>query len=87
MRYILNTHQHGDHTGGNQKSMENAEIIAHRNARANMVRGAQPGLPRITFNDETSVFGGKEVKGRYCGRGHTNGDAVIDSGPSRASHG
>lgn len=37
-----------------------------------------PGVPRISFNDETEVFlGGKEVRARYFGRGHTNGDAVI----------
>jgi cyclase len=87
VRYILNTHQHGDHTGGNQKLMENAEIIAHRNARANMVRAAKPGLAQITFNDETSVFlGGKEVRARYCGRGHTNGDAVIYFPAHRVVH-
>ena len=56
----------------------NAEIIIQKNARANMVTGKQPGLPRITFTDESQVFlGGKEVLARYLGRGHTNGDAVI----------
>ena len=39
--------------------------------------GTPIGLPRITFSDETSVFlGGKEVRAKYFGRGHTNGDAV-----------
>ena len=58
--------------------MENADIIIHGNARDNRVKGSQPGLPRITFRDETSVFlGGKEVQARHYGRGHTNGDAVI----------
>jgi len=43
-----------------------------------MVAGKQPGLPRITFADETQVFaGGKEVVARHVGRGHTNGDAMI----------
>jgi glyoxylase-like metal-dependent hydrolase (beta-lactamase superfamily II) len=49
--------------------------------------GSQPGLPRITFGDETSVFlGGKEVRARYCGRGHTNGDAVIYFPAHRVLH-
>jgi hypothetical protein len=79
LRYVLNTHQHGDHTGGNAKMLDaSVEILAQKNARANMVAGKMPGLPRITFNDETEVFlGGKEVRARYFGRGHTNGDAVI----------
>jgi glyoxylase-like metal-dependent hydrolase (beta-lactamase superfamily II) len=37
-----------------------------------------PGLPHITFTDESQVFlGGREVVARYLGRGHTNGDAVV----------
>src|SRR5437868_3767161 len=52
VKYILNTHQHGDHTGGNEKMLATAEIIAHRNARLNMVEAKMPGIPRISFNDE-----------------------------------
>ena len=88
IRYVLNTHQHGDHTSGNEAMMAaNAEIVIHKNARANMVTGKQPGLPRITFTDETQLFlGGKEVRARYFGRGHTNGDAMIFFPSERALH-
>jgi len=78
IKYVLNTHQHGDHTGGNHLLMTSAEIVAHQNARANMAKGNQPGLPRVTFSDSAAVtLGGKEVRARYFGAGHTNGDAVI----------
>ena len=78
VRYVLNTHHHGDHTGGNPPLAKSAEIIAHRNARRNMEKNSQPGLPKVTFDSETTLFlGGKEVRARHFGRGHTDGDAVI----------
>ena len=46
-----------------------------------------PGVPRISFTDETEVFlGGKEVRAHYFGRGHTNGDAVIYFPAERTVH-
>jgi cyclase len=88
LKYVLNTHQHDDHAGGDLKMLPIAEVIAHKNARANLAHIKQPyyedtpgtpiGLPRITFSDETSVYlGGREVRAKYFGRGHTSGDAVV----------
>jgi glyoxylase-like metal-dependent hydrolase (beta-lactamase superfamily II) len=88
LRYVLNTHQHDDHAGGDALMLPIAEVVAHRNARANMVARRQPyfedtpgtpiGLPRVTFSDELAlVLGGKEVQAHHFGRGHTNGDAVV----------
>ena len=88
LRYVLNTHQHDDHAGGDLKMLPIAEVIAHKNARANLADIKQPyyedtpgtpiGLPRVTFSDEMSVhLGGREVRAKYFGRGHTSGDAVI----------
>jgi glyoxylase-like metal-dependent hydrolase (beta-lactamase superfamily II) len=88
LRYVLNTHQHDDHAGGDFKMLPIAEVIAHKNVRANLANIKQPyyedtpgtpiGLPRVTFSTELAVnLGGKEVQAHYFGRGHTNGDAVI----------
>lgn len=87
IRYVLNTHHHGDHTGGNAKLLESAEIIAHKNARANMIKSSQPGVMRMAFSDEFELhFGGKEVRARHLGFGHTNGDAVISFPKHRVIH-
>jgi len=88
LRYVINTHQHDDHAGGDALMLPIAEVIAHKNVRANLVAHRTPyfedtpgtpiGLPRITFSEETSVFlGGAEVRAHWFGRGHTSGDAII----------
>jgi cyclase len=84
IKYIISTHYHADHSGGNAKFLPTAEIISTANARKNILAHVQSNAPpgvmpaRVVFNDETAVFlGGKEVRAKYFGRGHTNGDAVI----------
>ena len=88
IRYVINTHQHDDHAGGDLKMLPIAEVVAHENVRANLEHIKQPyyedtpgtpiGIPRLTFSTELSIrLGGKEVRAKYFGRGHTSGDAVI----------
>ncbi len=84
VKYVLSTHYHADHSGGNAKFLSTAEIISTANARKNIVEHVQSNAPpgvmpaRITFTQEASVvLGGKEVRARYFGRGHTNGDAIM----------
>ena len=87
VRYVFNTHHHGDHVGGNPTLLESTEIIAHRNARENMLKNSQAGLPRVTFREQTSVFlGGQEIRAYYFGRGHTDGDAVIHYPDQKVIH-
>ena len=88
VRYVLNTHQHDDHAGSNAQMLAaSVEVIAHRNARINMIALKQPGAPRITFDQEMDVhLGGKEVRTRHYGRGHTGGDAVIYFPEQKAIH-
>jgi cyclase len=85
VKYVISTHYHADHSGGNAKMYgAGVDIISTANSRKNIVEKKQSNAPpgvmpaRIVFTDETSVFlGGKEVRAHYYGRGHTNGDAVI----------
>src|SRR5258707_999467 len=50
VKYVLNTHQHGDHTGGNDAMLAaGAQVIINKQARANMVAAKMPGLPQLTF--------------------------------------
>ena len=78
VKYVLNSHHHTDHAGGDALFINTTEIIAHRNVRENFLRNKQPGAPRVTFTDQASVFlGGVEARLYYFGRGHTNGDTVI----------
>ena len=84
IKYILSTHYHADHSGGNAKFLPTAEIISTLNAHNNIVNHVQSNAPpgmqaaRVTFTTEAQVFlGGKEVRAKYYGRGHTDGDAVI----------
>src|SRR6266481_2823256 len=86
VKYVISTHYHADHSGGNAKMFKSGvDIISTANSRKNIVEKKQSNAPpegvmpaRIVFTDETSVFlGGKEVRAHFYGRGHTNGDAII----------
>jgi cyclase len=87
VKYVVNTHHHGDHTGGNAQMLTSVEVVIQNNARRHMVATAMPGLPRISFSKEASVFlGGKEVRAIYYGRGHTDGDVAVYIPHDRAVH-
>ena len=89
LKFILNTHFHGDHTGGNKEFGPEAPIIAHSNVRKRLsteqTRGGQttPPSPKeawpvVTFDQSVSVhFNGEEIKALHYPHGHTDGDSVI----------
>lgn len=89
LRFVLNTHWHGDHTGGNAAFGVEAPIISHTNVRKRLStpqtlfgRTYEPlpkeGLPVITFDDSLSIhFNGEEIKARHYPNAHTDGDIVI----------
>jgi cyclase len=97
LKYVINTHQHDDHAGGDLKMLPIAEVIAHRNVHANLKDLKRPyyedtpglpiGLPRITFSDQLDLhLGGTDVQAYYFGRGHTSGDAIIYFPEARTIH-
>ena len=77
--YVINTHLHGDHTGGNAAMQAlSAKVIAHENARRTMTETQTTGLPNITLEEHMRLYHGEFVLDLYyLGRGHTDGDIVI----------
>jgi glyoxylase-like metal-dependent hydrolase (beta-lactamase superfamily II) len=79
VKYVVNTHLHGDHTGGNIR-LEGigADIVATENARRRMAETQEMGLPNITFDDHLRVYFGRRALDFYWfGRGHTDGDLIV----------
>lgn len=99
VRFVLNTHHHGDHTTGNpQFAADGAEIVAHDNVRKRM--SAQmadkqswmsklpvSALPVLTFRDSVTLhFNGEEIRAIHLPSGHTDGDSIIHFVKSNVVH-
>ena len=98
VKVVLNTHWHGDHTGGNPHFGEKAPIVAQENVRKRLVTGGttkfgstppapKSALPIITFEDKVSVhLNGEDIRAIHFPNGHTDGDSVIFFTQSNVVH-
>jgi glyoxylase-like metal-dependent hydrolase (beta-lactamase superfamily II) len=80
LKFLINTHFHGDHTGGNAVFGTEAHIISHANVRKRLQIESSPkeALPVVTFDDSLSIhFNGEEVRVIHFPNSHTDGDSVI----------
>ena len=98
VRFVLNTHWHGDHTGGNLAFGETAPIIAQENVRERLKAGGnirgrsitpapKGALPVITFENKVTVhLNGEDIRAIHFGKGHTDGDSIIYFTQSNVVH-
>ncbi len=91
VRWVLNTHWHGDHTGGNENLGEaGTMIVAHENVYRRMnpaefaelvgrsQQAPRAALPVVTFDDGVRFhWNGRHVRVTHVGRAHTDGDAIV----------
>ncbi len=90
VEFVINTHWHGDHTGGNEAfGKAGARIVAHDNVKTRLMQGlgretgktlpAPAGaLPVITFSKDVSFYwNGRDIRITHLDDAHTDGDAIV----------
>jgi glyoxylase-like metal-dependent hydrolase (beta-lactamase superfamily II) len=75
IRFLINTHHHGDHTGGNAFFKNHAVLVSHENARSRMDDDKKT---EITYEKKMHLYpDGVKVELWHFGAGHTDGDTVV----------
>jgi glyoxylase-like metal-dependent hydrolase (beta-lactamase superfamily II) len=89
IRYIVNTHHHGDHAGGNPVFGKLGTIVAQKNVRNRILDGYKrsknkldfdpmTAAPTVTYDGELIVhLGGEEIHLYHPARAHTDGDTIV----------
>lgn len=90
VKYLVNTHHHGDHTGGNENFQEDGTLIfAHENVRKRLIADSTRvnGLPIVTFNEKINLhINGNDIVVAHVHNAHTDGDALIYFPQSNVLH-
>ncbi len=92
VKFVVNTHYHGDHTGGNSNfEKEGALILAHENVRKRLKEDEKnpegAGLPIVTFDSKLQLhLNGDDIMAVHVHNAHTDGDALIYFPKSNVLH-
>ena len=91
IKFLANTHHHGDHSGGNENIAKlGTHILAHDNVYKRIKennRQTDDALPIITFNDKLSIYiNGEQVLVFHVSDAHTDGDAMLYFTESNVLH-
>jgi glyoxylase-like metal-dependent hydrolase (beta-lactamase superfamily II) len=88
VKYVIDTHHHGDHTGNNGRFLEaGAQVVAHENLKAQLARftppannpnATAPAQPNVTYKTDYAVrVGDAQAMLHHYSAGHTSGDTVV----------
>ena len=95
LTFLVNTHFHGDHTGGNENMAKaGATIIAHENVKKRLKGIQRDGtfksketIPVITFNDKLNItINDEDVAVFHVSNAHTDGDSILYFTESNVLH-
>lgn len=95
IQYLINTHHHGDHSGGNIAFKGLARhVVAHANSATNQRTVAEKQnavektlFPDLTFTDKwKEKVGSESIRMHYFGAGHTNGDSIVHFENANVAH-
>ena len=81
LKYVVNTHYHGDHTGSNSYFSHKAPIFAHHNVRNRLNNNdklTKDALPVVTYDQGVTIhLANEEVQLTHLPKGHTDSDTVV----------
>ena len=94
IKYLINTHYHGDHTDGDEVIGKDAVIIMHPNCKASLMKNQEEGEAQKEYlskvkpweKDMVIPLGGENVRLLHFGSGHTAGDLVVVFEKSKVLH-
>ncbi|WP_242092654.1 MBL fold metallo-hydrolase [Aestuariivivens sediminicola] len=88
IKFLVNTHHHGDHSGGNSNIAKgNTTIIAHDNVRWRIEHQEKDALPVITYSDKLHIYlNGEQVLVVHFDNAHTDGDSMLYFTDSNVLH-